>query len=304
LNQNYTTLSLRDALEKELLTALSTDFDTLEDNIDALSVRIYDGDVTLPEALDLYDLYYEQNIAGIIVNGNLTVTGPVIDFELDTYSCFLLVHGSLNCTVLAAGCTEIIINGNVTASEVVIGFYNHGIIDIQGDINSKLLIIDNHGATIKGKTNAATFCRGWQIKAADYTNWRHVLLPEVADTLLDEDGYLFAGDAELLKLLKDEQPVFKQNLGKASAANNPEPQIITWDQAKPLLQDLKCVYEEYPFAIAERQGHMTDVKFLLYNGTTVLDELDLDIEDYIGIIVAGDLQVNNSIINENTDGAC
>ena len=117
MNQNYTTLSLRDALEKELLTALSTDFDTLEDNIDALSVRIYDGDVTLPEALDLYDLYYEQNIAGIIVNGNLTVTGPVIDFELDTYSCFLLVtmllrrkghhnltgHSSRTCRTTAVG---------------------------------------------------------------------------------------------------------------------------------------------------------------------------------------------------------
>ncbi len=59
-----------------------------------------------------------------------------------------------------------------------------------------------------------------------------------------------------------------------------------------------------PFAINERQGYLTDAKFLLYTSTTVLDELDLDTEEYMGIIVAGDLQINGSIINENTDGAC
>ncbi len=70
------------------------------------------------------------------------------------------------------------------------------------------------------------------------------------------------------------------------------------------MQGLKCQYEEYPFAINERQGYLTDAKFLLYTSTTVLDELDLDTEEYMGIIVAGDLQINGSIINENTDGAC
>ncbi|MCF6405490.1 hypothetical protein L3C95_21480 [Chitinophaga filiformis] len=302
---NFTTLSLRDAIDQELVTPLATDFDMLlEDNADSLTVRIYEGDTILNEYVDLNDLYTEEKTAGIIVNGNLTVNAPIIDFEIDTYSAFLIVHGSLTCKTLAAGCTEIIVDGDVTVADAMLAYYNHGNVGIQGDLHARLLIIDEHGATIKGKINAATFCRGWHIKAADYTNWRHILLPDVADELLDKDDYLFAGDVRLLHLLKDGKPVFSDNLGNISAANNPEAKVVSWEEIKPLIQHLKCKYEDYPFAIAEkRDPGLPDDKFLLYNGTTALDELDLDI-DYMGIVVVGDLHVKGSIINENTDGAC
>jgi hypothetical protein len=277
----------------------------LEDDAEPLMVRIYEGDTIINEYVDLYDLFYEQKTAGIIVNGNLIVNAPVIDFQIDTCSAFLIVHGSLTCKTLAAGCAEIIIDGDVTVADAMVAFYNHGIIELEGDLNAKLLIVDNHGITIKGKINAATYCSGWQIKAADYTNWRHILLPDIADELLDEKDYLFAGDVRLLHMLKDEKQVFRDKLGNISAANNPEPKIVLWDEVKPLLQHLPCKYEAYPFAIAEKGNPgLPDARFLLYKDTLVLDELDLDIEDYMGIIVLGDLHVKGSIINENTDGAC
>jgi len=302
---NYTTVTLREAIANGWLNSLVTDFDTLEDHIDTLVVRVYDGDTTLHDYIDLYDLYYEGNTVGILVNGNLTVNAPIIDFELDTVSCFLLVHGSLTCTVLGAGCAEIVIDGSVTATEAVIGFYNHGLMSIGGDVNSKLLLIDDYTITIQGSINAATFCRGWQLPAADYTDWRRILLPEVADALLDDSGYLFAGDTQLLHRLKDGEPVFKPDLGTFSSAGNPEPEVTTWEYIKPLVQKLPCQYEDYPFAIAEKQSEgLVKERFLLYNGSVVLNELDLDTEDYMGIIVVGDLHVTGSIINENTDGAC
>ncbi|PSL34478.1 hypothetical protein [Chitinophaga ginsengisoli] len=302
---NFTTLTLRDAIAQELLTSLATDLDMLEDGADSLIIRIYEGNTIINEYVDLHDLFYEQKIAGIIVNGNLTVNAPIIDFEIDTYSSFLIVHGSLTCKTLAAGCAEIIIDGDVTVADAMVAFYNHGTIEIQGDLNARLLIIDDHGASIKGRINAATYCRGWHIKGANYTNWRHILLPEVADELLDEKDYLFAGDVRLLNMLKDEKPVFRDKLGDISAANNPEAKIVSWETVKPMIQHLECKYEAYPFAIAEkREPGLPDDRFLLYNGTTVLDELDLDTEDYMSIIVVGDLHVKGSIINENTDGAC
>lgn len=95
------------------------------------------------------------------------------------------------------------------------------------------------------------------------------------------------------------------NFSTLSAANNPEAEVVTWEKIKPLVQDLKCKYEAYPFAIVEKDSPgLPDDQFLFYDGTTVLDELDLDIEDYMGIIVVGDLHVKGSIINQNTDGAC
>ena len=301
---SFKTLPLRRALETDLLDALSTDYDLFEEYLDTLQVRIYEGDTVLNEFLDLNDLYTEQNIAGIIVNGNLTVNAPIIDFELDTYSCFLLVSGDLRCTRLAAGCAEILVKGNVTVADVIVAYYNHGNIEIGGDLHGELLIIDDHGASIKGKIHAATFCRGWQIPAADYTNWKSILLPDIAAQLLDEDNYLFAGDARFLKLLQEGTPTFKPGLKHISADNNPAPQVVGFDMIKPLVQHLPGRYEDYPMAMAEKMPERDELKFLLYNGTTVLESLDLDDPAYFGIVVNGDLIVKGNILNENTDGAC
>jgi len=301
---SFRTLPLRRALQTDLLDALSTDYDLFKEYLDTLQVRIYDGDTVLNEFLDLHELYHEQHIAGIVVNGHLTVNAPIIDFELDTYSCFLLVNGSLNCKRLAAGCAEIIVNGDVTVADVMVAYYNHGHVDIAGDLNGELLIVDDHGADIKGKINAATYCRGWQIPAADYTDWKKILLPEIATRLLDEDHYLFAGDVRFLQLLQGDEPVFKPSLKQISAENNPAKQIVGFDAIKPLIQHLPGRYEAYPLAMAEKMPERDELKFLFYNGTTVLEELDLDDPDYFGVVVAGDLIVKGNILNENTDGAC
>ncbi|SFW86193.1 hypothetical protein [Chitinophaga sancti] len=301
---SFKTMPLRQALETDLLDALSTDYDLFDEYLDTLEIRIYDGDTVLNEFLDLHDLYTEQNIAGIVVNGNLSVHAPIIDFELDTYSCFLLVSGSLDCTRLAAGCAEIIVGGNLTVADVMVAYYNHGTIEIGGDLHATLLIIDDHGASIKGKIDAATFCRGWQIPAADYSSWKSILLPEVAAQLLDEDHYLFAGDVRFLKLLQDGTLIFKPGLRHISANNNPAPQVVGFDSIKPLLQHLPAWYEDYPMALAEKMPERDELKFLLFDGTTVLESLDLDDPAYFGIVVAGDLIVNGNILNENTDGAC
>lgn len=47
-----------------------------------------------------------------------------------------------------------------------------------------------------------------------------------------------------------------------------------------------------------------DARILLYDEDTRLDEIDLDNDDYVGIVVKGDLAVSGNIYNENTDGAC
>lgn len=302
---NFKTLLLKDAIAQELLNSLAADFESLLEESEELIVRIYEGDTVLNESIDLYDLFYEENVAGIIVNGNLTVNGTIIDYELDTYSCFLQIKGSLSCHTLASGCAEILIAGDANITEALVAFYNHGTLEIDGDLHARLLVVDDHGISIYGKTNATTYCRGWHIKGADYTDWREIMLPEVADELLDENDYLFAGDVRLLKKLQDQDPVFKEKVGDFSADNNPVARVTTWAEIKPLIQHLECEYEEYPFAIAEKQSEqeLEKEKFLLYEGRTILDELDLVTEEYMGIIVLGDLIVKGSIISEETDGA-
>lgn len=298
---NSKTLPLRAALKTNLLDPFVTDFEEdFEDDLDTLVVRIYEGDTVLNESLDLYDLYSEQNIIGIIVNGNLTVQGSIIDFELDTFSCFLQVNGSLTCTKLAAGVAEILVSGDVHVAEVLVAFYNHGRVEIAGDVNGPLLIVDDHGIAIKGKINAATYCRGWHIAGADFTDWHDILLPAVASELLDEDGYLFAGDVRFLKMLQEGTAVFKSSF----ITPNPEPKVVGYDFIKPLVQHLPANYEAHPFEMTERMEELPELKFLYYEGNTVLESLDLDDPDHFGIVVKGNLTVKGNIMNENTDGGC
>ncbi|TWV93313.1 hypothetical protein [Chitinophaga pinensis] len=120
---NFKTLLLKDAIAQELLNSLAADFESLLEESEDLIVRIYEGDTVLNESIDLYDLFYEENVAGIIVNGNLTVNGTIIDYELDTYSCFLQIKGSLNCHTLASGCAEILIAGDANITEALVAFY-------------------------------------------------------------------------------------------------------------------------------------------------------------------------------------
>jgi hypothetical protein len=300
----YKTLTLKNAIKKNLLTKLTTDVESLAEEDGKMQVRIYEGDTTLEGAVDLTDLFQEENTAGIIVNGNLTVHGTIIDFELDTISSFLIVNGSLTCTNLVAGCAEILVHGNVTVADAMVGFYNHGHTEVDGDLRGRLLVVDEHNTTIHGTIHAATFCRGWQIQAADYSDWRDVLVPDVAEALLEEDGYLSAGDTRLLQLLKDGKPVFREDLG-VSAANNPAPLEVGWIIIKSLVKDLACAGEEYPFAVMEQQSPgLPGAKFLLYDGTVVLDTLDLNREDYLAIVVTGNLYVTGNILNEDTDSGC
>ncbi|SHN00695.1 hypothetical protein [Chitinophaga sp. CF418] len=52
---SYTSLPLREAIEKDLLTSLTiTDFAMLLDAPDELIVRIYEGDSVLQDDMDLY----------------------------------------------------------------------------------------------------------------------------------------------------------------------------------------------------------------------------------------------------------
>lgn len=297
---NSKTLPLRAALKTDLLDPFATDFeDVFEDDLDTTVIRIYEGDTVLDGSLDLYDLF-EQRVAGIIVNGNLTVHGSIIDFELDTVSAFLQVHGSLTCQRLAAGVAEILVSGDVQVADVLVAFYNHGRIEIAGNVNGRLLIVDDHGIEIKGKINAATYCRGWHIPGADFTDWRDILLPEVAAELIGEDNYLFAGDVRFLKMLQEGNPVFKPVFDTPA----PVPQVVGYDFIKPLVQHLPCEYEAHPLAIAETLEELPELKFLYYDGHTTLDAIDLDDPNYFAIVVNGNLTVTGNIMNEETDGAC
>lgn len=231
------TLTLEEAIEQGLTDRLSYDFEFLAEEAPGQKVLIFEQDVHTDQLLDLYDIFAEQDIAGMIFRGNLQVDNSIIDYEPDTYACFLLVEGSLTCRNLVAGCVPIYVKGNVHVQQAFIGYYNHGEVIIDGNLRARLWIEDDHQTTVQGKVHAVTFApRDWTA-AADYIDWQDVLLPEVASALIKDD-YLFAGNADLIRLIADGHPVFKQDLVRTSISSEEFGQLLHNELFAPGLDSL------------------------------------------------------------------
>lgn len=92
--------------------------------------------------------------------GNLRIDGSIVDFESDTLSSFVFVKGNLSVVSLVGGCAEIVVEGDVHATEVIMGYGGHGRLAIGGDVHARLVVVDNHSTEIAGTVSAATFGYG------------------------------------------------------------------------------------------------------------------------------------------------
>ncbi len=106
-------------------------------------IRFINGDceVTGDLVLELGEGFVEED--GIIVKGNLKVTGNIINKSTD-YGPFLFVTGNVTAKNLIAGGSEVVVLGNVTVTGVIFGFYNHGRIKITGKTKAKAIIASDH----------------------------------------------------------------------------------------------------------------------------------------------------------------
>lgn len=245
-----TTLTLEEAIEQGLTAHLSYDFEFLAEDVPGQKVLIFEEDVHTGQLLDLHDIYVEKDIAGMIFRGNLQVDNSIIDYEPDTYACFLSVDGNLTCRNLVAGCVPIHVKGNVYVQQTFIGYYNHGEVTIDGDLHARLWIEDDHQTTVKGKVNAVTFAPKDWTATPDYTEWQDVLLPEVATALLKED-YLFAGDAGLLRLIEAGQPVFKQDLVRTGISPDEFQQLLHNELFAPGLDSLVVAQKPWELRLTQ-----------------------------------------------------
>ncbi|QJB36903.1 hypothetical protein HF324_03140 [Chitinophaga oryzae] len=261
-----TTLTLEEAIEQGLTDHLSYDFEFLAEDVPGQKVLIFSEDVHTDQLLDLHNIYVEQDIAGMIFRGNLQVDNSIIDYEPDTYACFLLIEGNLTCRNLVAGCVPIHVKGNVYVRETFIGYYNHGEVTIDGDLHARLWIEDDHQTTVKGTVHAVTFAPKDWTATPDYTDWHDVLLPEVATQLLKED-YLFAGNADLLRLIEDGQPVFKQDLLRTGISSDEFRQLLYNELFAPGLDSLTVTQKPWELRLTQHSdqpgGWENDTLYIL-----------------------------------------
>ena len=167
-------------------------------------VRHYDNHAVIAGDLQMDRLPYEA-VAGIVVDGDLELNGSILNWEKDTIAAFLWVRGNLHCSNIVFGCMDLIVDGNVTASNLIVATYNHGSLHIRGDVYAKMVIIDDDGASaIDGKVHAC----GWnasqnaEVKLRR-SDWIDEVKPEFRDEFFDRKGDMRCdnGNVDLVKAL-------------------------------------------------------------------------------------------------------
>jgi hypothetical protein len=175
-------------------------------------VRYWQNDAMIDGDLDLDAMFDPYWIAGFAVDGNATVSGSITNWEIDIHTSFLSVAGNLACEHVVAGCSDIVVRGDVRASGVIVATYNHGWLEIGGDVHARTLILDDHDAMIRGKIHAP----GWGSR--DYSlplpvsEWRDEVRAEFIDEFFDADGDLRCGNgnAALVEALVAGRDILKK----------------------------------------------------------------------------------------------
>ncbi len=127
-------------------------------------VLVIDGDARLPHGLEL-DFRAgllrvrddEAPIVGLLVRGDLTLAGPLVNWE-DDYGPFLHVTGNLTAPAIATGGGRVRVDGDIEAREIV-GVYNHGWVSAGGALRARIIATE-HTVDAAGPVDALRF-DGW-----------------------------------------------------------------------------------------------------------------------------------------------
>lgn len=120
----------------------------------------------------------ESNIAAVATKGDLEIDGDVINRMLEG-GPMLFVDGNLTVRNLFKGGASVIVLGDVSASGIVLGEYNDGVMRIGGNLDAQALMLFDHDGFIRGTTNCASY-------SDDDGEWRDILEDYLFDS---EDDY-------------------------------------------------------------------------------------------------------------------
>src|SRR5690242_16599752 len=86
---------------------------------------LLEGNVEMPQDVNIQKLCAEAGANGIIVNGNLTLTGVLYQPDMD-FGETLFVTGDLRAKSINKGGAEFFIKGSLIVEQTIYGYYNHG----------------------------------------------------------------------------------------------------------------------------------------------------------------------------------
>jgi hypothetical protein len=144
-------------------------------------------------------------VRGLIVNGNLTVNGSIINSDGDN-GPFLYVTGNVQANNLVSGGAFMKICGDAKLSGVAYGHYNDGDINVMGNLSCPVLINEDHSFSIDGKLIESQF---------NYNSFDDNEDKDETELKDEYNDYVTVFSPKLRQLLRDD--------------------VETWDDIKPFL---------------------------------------------------------------------
>ncbi|THU38375.1 leucine-rich repeat domain-containing protein [Niastella caeni] len=149
---------------------------------------LLEGNVEITQDVNIQKFCSAAGANGIIVDGNLTLTGILYQPDMD-YGETLFVTGNLHAKSVNKGGAEFYIKGNLVVEQTIYGYYNHGSLVVEGNTEATTIFAEDHYFKFGGDVQGLIISTG-QIEGVEVDF--HTTEP-LLDELIKNDHYSNSG---------------------------------------------------------------------------------------------------------------
>ncbi|MBY6244032.1 hypothetical protein [Methylosinus sp. Sm6] len=171
-------------------------------DLSAFRIAYCPGDLRLPGRLELHDAMWRDKIAGLVVDGDLTIDGNLEDHSGNGVAAFVLARGDLEARTITLGGADVVVLGDVRASGPVFNSRGGGRFEIGGSLQASHLVTDDHATLIEGALPARAYALGFveapmRHRLQRIDSYHEILTPAVAAELSEGCGRLEGANVAL-----------------------------------------------------------------------------------------------------------
>lgn len=166
---------------------------------DQARVRVVEGDLHINGHLPVD--WAQWSSVGLVITGNLHVTGPIFNASSDG-GPFLLVQGQTQAQAIVGGGAELVFEGDARVDDIVLGHYNDGVLIFQKNLSTPAAVTLDHFFDVRGELDGIWF-DPWE-NAATHT-WNLILPPGPVLQAMQQDPWRGIEETLIPALLRGEK---------------------------------------------------------------------------------------------------
>jgi hypothetical protein len=195
---------------------------------------VLEGDVNISDDINLYNLCSPVNTYGLIIDGNLTLTGILYQPDMD-FGETLFVTGDLRAKSINKGGAEFYIKGNLIVEQTIYGYYNHGSLTVEGNTKATTIFAEDHYFKFGGDVQGVVINTGHMEGApVDFTTTEPLLDELISNEHYSHKGKLNQYINEGRHIVKDQyvEGEKQREQPRPVATTSITPQLISGEEAK------------------------------------------------------------------------